>query len=349
MALIVSVVGAAIVIFAIAQAQAGAATGPPDAWSAPNGTSLELSYETEFLQLINDERALEGMGPLAVYDDIQDDARLQAAAIRDAGYLFHNPDLANVTSGWYALGENVGYGPTVQLLHDAFMGSPGHRANVLKADYNYGAAGVVIDENDVIWVAIVFLHGPDGLPGSTPVVVAEDTFEPPFRDDEGSVHESAINAIAQHGITTGCDAAAELYCPDDPVTRGQMATFLARGLELPVEPVDQFVDDASNAHEAAINSMAAAGITLGCGDGRFCPDETVTRGQMATFLARGLDLPAAPTDYFDDDDGTAHEWAINALAFSGITGGCENRAFCPEADVTRAQMATFLARALDFD
>jgi hypothetical protein len=67
---------------------------------------------------------------------------------------------------------------------------------------------------------------------------------------------------------------------------------------------------------------------------------------MAMFLDRALDLPAATTDYFDDDDGKTGEGSINALAKAKITGGCGPRRFCPTAYVTRAQMAMFLDRAL---
>ena len=88
-------------------------------------------------------------------------------------------------------------------------------------------------------------------------------------------------------------------------------------------------------------------ITAGCDDDRYCPDGRVTRGQMATFLARALRLPSTTRDYFDDDDGTAHEANINRLAAAGITGGCGTRQFCPTGSVTRGQMAAFLHRALD--
>ena len=71
----------------------------------------------------------------------------------------------------------------------------------------------------------------------------------------------------------------------------------------------------------------------------------MTRGQMASILARALSLPATSTDYFDDDDGKDHEGDINRLAEAGITGGCGPRQFCPTAGVTREQMAAFLRRA----
>ena len=107
-----------------------------------------------------------------------------------------------------------------------------------------------------------------------------------FTDDETSIHEADINAIAAAGITGGC--AATRYCPRSPVTREQMASFLVRALNLPSTGRDYFTDDESSQHEANINALAAAGVTGGCADGRFCPNSIVTRGQMAAFLHRGF-------------------------------------------------------------
>jgi hypothetical protein len=94
--------------------------------------------------------------------------------------------------------------------------------------------------------------------------------------------------------------------------------------------------------------LSATGVTLGCDEAgtRFCPQAGVRRGQMASFLTRAFDLPAGP-DAFGDDEGSTHEDAINALAATGITQGCTTTRFCPEGEVTRAQMASFLTRALD--
>jgi hypothetical protein len=124
-----------------------------------------------------------------------------------------------------------------------------------------------------------------------------------------------------------------------------MATFLARTFGLPPTSIDFFTDDNSSQHENAINSIAAARVTLGCAPSRFCPTANVTRGQMASFIARALDLPATSVDYFDDDDGSTHEAEINSLAAAGITSGCGPRSYCVDDLVTREQMAAFLHRA----
>jgi hypothetical protein len=110
-----------------------------------------------------------------------------------------------------------------------------------------------------------------------------------FVDDEG-IFESDIETLAAVGITRGCNADGTKFCPDDAVTRGEMAAFLARALGLAVPAgSDRFVDD-DGIFEADIEAIAAAEITRGCApDGtRFCPDEPVTREQMAAFLHRAL-------------------------------------------------------------
>jgi len=173
-----------------------------------------------------------------------------------------------------------------------------------------------------------------------------------FVDDDDSVHETGIDLMAAAEITLGCNPPANTeFCPNDDISRGQMAAFLSRGLNLPDAGDDFFVDDDDSIFEIGINRIAEAEITVGCNppdNTQYCPDGNVTRGQMAAFIARAWDLPATDTDYFDDDSDSIFEGAINRLAEAGITVGCNppaNDNFCPTETVTRAQMATFLARA----
>jgi glucose/arabinose dehydrogenase len=167
---------------------------------------------------------------------------------------------------------------------------------------------------------------------------------PPFTDVVTSKFIDDITWLAYEGITSGCSATT--FCPNGIVTRGQMATFLSRALDLPATSTDFFDDDEGSTHEGNINRIAAAGITSGCDANSFCPDGLVTRGQMASFLARAFNLPATGTDFFDDDDTNKHEANINRIAAAGITGGCGGNNYCPNGLVTRGQMAAFLHRAL---
>ena len=129
--------------------------------------------------------------------------------------------------------------------------------------------------------------------------------EPPpggtFTDDDGSTHEGNIEAIAALGITRGCNPPfGDRYCPNDKVDRGAMAAFIRRALDLPSAGEDHFDDDSGNTFEGDINAIAEAGITKGCNppdNDRYCPDDTVKRDTMASFLARMLELtPLVPPD-----------------------------------------------------
>ncbi|MCQ3808089.1 MAG: S-layer homology domain-containing protein [Acidimicrobiia bacterium] len=170
--------------------------------------------------------------------------------------------------------------------------------------------------------------------------------------DPNNTHAAAIAAILAANITTGCNQNPLRYCPDQPVTRAQMASFLVRALKLPAADAAGFTDiDPTGTHTADINALATANITTGCNQNplRYCPNAPVTRAQMASFLVRALKLPAADAAGFTDIDPTGtHTADINALFAEGITTGCSQTPlrYCPDQPVTRAQMASFLTRAL---
>jgi hypothetical protein len=166
---------------------------------------------------------------------------------------------------------------------------------------------------------------------------------PPYSDVTDHSLIDHIMWITYEGISTGCGGGR--YCPNDAVTRAQMAAFLARALDLPGTSEDFFTDDDGHQLEVSINRVAAAGITLGCAENRYCPENPVTRGEMASFIDRAYDLPATTNDYFTDDETSTHENAINRLRRAGITGGCTETRFCPTAPTTRAEMSAFLHRA----
>ncbi len=117
---------------------------------------------------------------------------------------------------------------------------------------------------------------------------------------------------------------------------------------LTVVEQDRFTDDNNSIFESDIEWLAESGITSGCGPTTFCPTDNVTRGQMAAFLVRALNLPATSQDFFTDDDNSIFENNINRLAASGITSGCGPTSYCPTDNVTRGQMAAFLVRGLGY-
>jgi hypothetical protein len=172
----------------------------------------------------------------------------------------------------------------------------------------------------------------------------------------GNVHRAAIDCIRWWGVSEGQGPAT--YGPADLVPRGQMAAFVARtvlrsGGSLPEHPRDHFPDDGGHPHERSIDQLAEVGIVTGGGDGRFRPDDRVSRAQMATFLVRAHDhragrpRPPSPVNHFADDRGDAHEANIDRAAAAGLTGGSASGAYRPGAPVARDQMASFVARLLD--
>ena len=183
-----------------------------------------------------------------------------------------------------------------------------------------------------------------GSPQPNEALVVRVTQGLPFKDIAGSPFVDDIVWAFENGITTGCSP--DLFCPKDPVNRGQMATFLDRALDLPDTDEDLFTDDNGIPAEGAINRIAAAGITSGCAPDKYCPKKSVTRAQMATFLDNAFEFPDTDEDFFTDDNGISAEGAINRIAAAGITTGCGPHKYCPKNIVNRQQMVAFLHRAM---
>jgi hypothetical protein len=203
------------------------------------------------------------------------------------------------------------------------------------------------------------LMPPEGRIGSPPPARPLDPACPagrvppdPFADTAGDLHQAAITCMAWWQVTSGVVGGG--YGPGQLVRRDQMAAFLARvlyvsGVAFASSAPDAFPDDDGSVHEPFINAMAAMGIVGGQADGTFGPRGFVTRGQMATFLARVLERfqPLTDTtDYFADDSSGTHELAINQITEAQIAGGTADGTYQPGAPVRRDQMATFLARVL---
>ena len=133
-----------------------------------------------------------------------------------------------------------------------------------------------------------------------------------FSDDDGSTHETAINALAAAGVISGCGPGS--FCPDEELTRGQMTTMLARALPGPApdDTEDYYSDDDDSAHEAAVNVLTAKGIVSGCGPGSFCPADPVRRDHAASVLVRALGLQPVPI--------ASSPWRLTPVGY-GIDGG----------------------------
>ncbi len=334
---------------------------PPNSWTTGSGTSFSAPMVSGVAALIKTTRP--DLDPVAI-----------------AGLIVETVDSLPSLSGRVATGGRLNAGSALELATTPVA--------VLKATPSTGVLPVTIRLDGSgsfdTWGSIVSRSWvlPDGSKGSgastqwTPkrpgdyratLTVVDDSglkdtamvsftvrlrAGGSFVDDDKHFGERAIEAIKAEGITVGCNPPAnDRFCPNAPVTRGEMAAFLARALRLPVAGSDHFVDDDGSVFEGAIDRIASARITVGCNppaNDRFCPERSVTRAEMAAFLVRAFDLPSTGSDAFVDDDGV-YERAIDRLAAAGVSTGCNppvNDRFCPGQSVTRAEMAVFLARAL---
>jgi hypothetical protein len=176
-----------------------------------------------------------------------------------------------------------------------------------------------------------------------------------FIDDDRSRFEGFIETASQAGLVNGCNPPAnDRFCPHRVVTRAEMAMMLDRILELPAPETDHFQDDNGLTAEQAINALAQAGVTSGCGPSVFCPDRPLSRGELAALITGTLDwdlLQIDPYRYLDLE-GSRHGRALATLASHDGLDPCdppEGRRLCPTASVTRDEAVFALSKALTLD
>jgi len=200
-------------------------------------------------------------------------------------------------------------------------------------------------------VADVVVQNPDGQIGTIVRGFVRDYDDVlPDADYYGDVVR-----VTLAGAAVGCGNG--LFCPDVPITRGQMAVLLERAAHGPdfayPPPTVSFVDVLRCSPEGVyILQMASEGLTVGCGPDYFCPDAGNTRAQAAVFVLKaehgGAYTPPAATGTMFSDvaaDAFAADY-IEQLAREGITAGCGGGRFCSDAPVTRAQASVFVSRAV---
>ena len=165
----------------------------------------------------------------------------------------------------------------------------------------------------------------------------------------GSYYEEAVNWAVGQGITSGTTATT--FSPDEACTRAQAVTFLwrAAGSPKPVSSVMPFTDVAESSyyHDAVLWAVEQ-GITVGTSAAAFSPDARCTRAQIVTFLWRSQNSPAASTanPFRDVADDAYYVSAVLWAVRENITKGTSAAAFSPDTDCTRAQIVTFIWRAM---
>jgi hypothetical protein len=193
------------------------------------------------------------------------------------------------------------------------------------------------DTNNCTWARIKF-----GSSGSK-VTVLDTGFSCP-NDRTTSVYADDVAWALENDIVRGCGA--DMFCTGNPLTRGQLASWVANAYDLPEATKDWFTDDDGSPDEDGIDRAAEAGLVAGCGAGRYCPTQSASREQAAKLIALALDLPETATDYFDDDNGRSLERYVNRVAEAGFMTGCGERLFCPTRVMSRGGMTRALHLSL---
>ena len=173
--------------------------------------------------------------------------------------------------------------------------------------------------------------------------------------EDAGVHQENVDFLRQRGIFAGTDCSPERFCPQESLTRWVMAVWLVRlldGKDPKVANSSRFADVPGDVWwRPHVERLAEMGVARGCAadpQPRFCPNDAVTRAQMAVFVSRAYGLPRTVSAGFADTTDNFAEHSIDALAEAGITLGCRSDPprFCPDRNVTRAEMATVLVRAI---
>lgn len=171
--------------------------------------------------------------------------------------------------------------------------------------------------------------------------------------------DAFIHGLAGARVSRGCGEGN--FCPDAELTRAEMAVLLVRAMHGPTfgPPaatgifVDVPISDGDTTADY-VEQLYHDGVVAGCAVGSggelyYCPDDLVTRAQMAVFVAAGSGLAPVnpPTHYFTDCVGHWAEGYIESIFNEGITAGCDNYMFCPADNITRAQLSVWLVAAFD--
>ncbi|HEX6301872.1 MAG TPA: CAP domain-containing protein [Acidimicrobiia bacterium] len=182
--------------------------------------------EQAFLSAINSTRSSSGLGSLKMDSGLQSHARKHTGDMIAADEIYHSSsgELQSAAgSGWEKLGENVGRGGSVSSLHQAFLDSPGHKANIL-GDYNYVGIGTGTSDSGVLYVTVVFMKKGGSSSETTtttsttaPSETTETTTAKSPTTTEGPAPEPTTTTTTIPPTTT----TTLIVGPDKPVTPGE--------------------------------------------------------------------------------------------------------------------------------
>jgi hypothetical protein len=193
--------------------------------------------------------------------------------------------------------------------------------------------------------------------GDGQIATLSDAFFADFVDvPHAAAFHDEVERLVRVKATTGC--ADGFFCPSAPATRAQVAVFLVKGDHGDYAPpacsstVFTDVPCPGGLNVDWVNELYGYGVTVGCGAGNFCPLASVSRSQMAVLLLKrthepGWTPPPCASTIFTDvpcPGGAYVDW-VNELAAESLTAGCGGGMFCPDAALTRGQMAALLVKA----
>ena len=328
----------------------GAGTGATGAGSHAAGTTVNIYAGTKSGYTFNGWTS--------------DDVTVLSASSKNASFVMPDKDVT-VKANWVYNGGSSGGGYTYYTIKATagVNGSISPTGNVsvregrdqtftITPNKGYAVAKVLIDSKNVGAVKSYTFENVQKN-HTIEVVFMKASGNPQtgvFVDvPEGSYYEEAVNWAVEKGITTGTDATH--FSPDGICTRAQAVTFLWRAAGSPAakSAVMPFTDvKAGSYYYDAVLWAVENGITKGTSETMFSPDATCSRAQIVTFLWRSQKSPAAGTaNPFTDVKASAYYadavlWAVK----EDVTKGTTNTTFSPDANCTRAQIVTFIWRAL---
>ncbi|MBW3619677.1 MAG: ScyD/ScyE family protein [Actinobacteria bacterium] len=202
----------------------------------------------------------------------------------------------------------------LEIAHDSLLAGPTGALVRVRSD---GTRIALL--RDVLFAPGGVAAGPDGMLYIT----------------NNSIGEPGAGEILRFDPSLAADPATQSACPP---------------LDVPGTDLTGITD---TAHEEAITCTVWHGLFGGFPDGSFAPAGDISRGQLASTVARmvratGTELPDGGGGRFSDVDGTAHDDAINDLAAAGLVEGFEDGSYRPNTSVTRAQSVSVLVRAYEF-
>jgi hypothetical protein len=229
---------------------------------------------------------------------------------------------------------------------------------ILKALSDVEAGFAKLDNSSALWSELIFQHQRrqatfEDVEASQPLAQIDDVW-----------YYEWVEALAAAGLTTGCGAdpvsGLPQYCPFNAVTRAEMAVFLLKGEHgagwrpAAVDPLSPspYTDIAGHWAEPWVRALYATGIASVATDGRFRPDDPITRAETAVFLLKarhGSDYQPAPAGGRKFTDLTGH-WAeswVAQLEAEGIATGFPDGSFKPDGGLNRAEMAVFLVKGFE--